>query len=315
MTARLIMKLRVATAEAATPQVRRVVLVHPRRPDLPAWEAGAHVALHLPDGRVRAYSLCGDPADRSRYEIAIKREEAGRGGSVWAHDALRPGAIVPVAAPRSAFRLAGEARHHVLVGGGIGVTPLLAMARTLAAEGADFALHLCARSAGAAPLLGEAEAVCGGRLRRWFSAEGRRFDPAVLAERREGSHLYLCGPESLIEAARRAAAAHGWPPASVHVERFAPAAEDRAAEEPFVAVIGSTGQEIEVPAGLSLLAALRARGFSLPSSCETGLCGACACGYREGTVLHRDAALSPAARTAQLTPCVSRARGRVVLAL
>ncbi|MFE1599141.1 PDR/VanB family oxidoreductase [Methylobacterium sp. ID0610] len=315
MAPRLIMKLQVAAAEPTTPEVLHLVLVHPQRPALPAWEAGAHIDLRLPDGRVRQYSLCGDPADRSRYEIAIKREEAGRGGSLWAHGHLGPGALAHVSAPRNAFPLAAGARRHILVAGGIGATPILAMTRTLAAEGADFAVHLCARSADTAPLLGALRAACGERLLLYLSAEGRRFDPAGLPEPEPGTHLYVCGPPGLIAAVEAATAAKGWPPAQRHLERFAPESDETFVPEPFDAVIASTGQVIRVPAETSLLAALRAEGFPLPSSCETGLCGSCLCGYRGGTVIHRDSVVPASERGERLAPCVSRARGRLVLSL
>ena len=315
MSARLVMKLQVASAVATTPDVLHLTLVHPRRPELPAWTAGAHVDLRLPDGRVRQYSLCGDPADRGRYEVAIKREDAGRGGSAWVHGNLAAGSVADVSAPRNAFPLAPGARRHVLVAGGIGVTPLLAMARTLAADEADFALHLCARSASDAPLLGEIRAVCGDRLQAWFSDTGRRFDPARLGGSEAGTHVYACGPRRLTEAVEAALDAAGWPPEQVHVEHFAAVSDAGFVPEPFEARIASTGARLHVPADRSLLDVLREHGVSQPSSCELGVCGACECGYLDGTVIHRDAVLSAAKRRDRMTPCVSRAQGGVTLDL
>ncbi|CAO3437660.1 PDR/VanB family oxidoreductase [Azospirillum endophyticum] len=315
MTARLIMKLQVAAAVPATEEVLRVAFVHPRRPELPAWTPGAHVDLHLPDGRVRQYSLCGDPADRSRYEIAIKREEAGRGGSLWAHGNLVPGMEVHVSAPRNNFPLADDARGHLFIAGGIGVTPFLPMVRRLAAEETDFTLQLCARSAETAPLLAELRAVCGDRLRCWFSNEGRRFDPALLGGPQEGVHVYSCGPQPLMDAVTAALAAMGWPAGQLHAEHFAPVSDETFKPEPFVVRIASTGQQLHVPANRSLLDVLKDNGFFLRSSCETGICGSCECGYQEGTVIHRDVVLTPAKRQDRLTPCVSRARAHVTLAL
>jgi ferredoxin-NADP reductase len=315
VSARLVMKLQVVAAVATTPDVLHLTLVHPRRPELPAWTAGAHVDLRLPDGRVRQYSLCGDLADRGRYEIAIKREDAGRGGSAWVHGNLSAGAVAHVSAPRNNFPLAPAARRHVLVAGGIGVTPLLAMARTLAADGADFALHFCARSAAYAPLLAEVRAVCGDRLQDWFSNEGRRFDPALLHDFASGTHVYACGPRRLTEAVQAALDAKGWAPEQVHVEHFAALADEAFKPEAFEARIASTGALLHVPANRSLLDVLRDHGFSQPSSCELGVCGACECGYRDGTVIHRDAVLSVGKRRDRMTPCVSRARGGVTLDL
>ena len=211
MTARLIMKLRVAEARYTTADVLHVTLaVHPRTPELPAWASGAHVDLRMPDGRVRQYSLCGDPADRTRYDIAIKREVAGRGGSMWAHASLTPGAIAHVSAwPRSNFPLVQGARLHVLVAGGIGVTPFAAMVRKLGG-GSGIRAASCARSAAAAPLLADLRTVCGERLRTWFSSEGRRFSAATIGPPDEGSHLYVCGPPRLLDPVLADAATAGW---------------------------------------------------------------------------------------------------------
>ncbi|KQP05553.1 PDR/VanB family oxidoreductase [Methylobacterium sp. Leaf93] len=315
MSARLVMKLQVAAAVATTPDVLHLTLVHPRRPELPAWTAGAHVDLRLPDGRVRQYSLCGDPADRGRYEIAIKREDAGRGGSAWVHGNLTVGAVADVSAPRNNFPLAPDAQRHILVAGGIGVTPLLAMARTLAAEAADFALHVCARSHADAPLLADVRAICGDRLQVWFADEGRRLDPTRLCDFAGDTHVYACGPRRLTDAVQSALDAQGWPLEQVHVEHFAPLSDEAFKPEPFEARIASTGTLLHVPADRSLLDVLREHGVSQPASCELGVCGACECGYRDGTVIHRDAVLSVGKRQDRMTPCVSRARGSVTLDL
>ncbi|WP_027174163.1 PDR/VanB family oxidoreductase [Methylobacterium sp. 10] len=315
MSARLVMKLQVAAAVATTPDVLHLTLVHPRRPELPAWTAGAHVDLRLPHGRVRQYSLCGDPADRGRYEIAIKREDAGRGGSAWVHGNLGIGSVADVSAPRNNFPLAPAARRHILVAGGIGVTPLLAMARTLATDRAEFALHVCARSAADAPLLADVRAICGDRLQIWFADDGRRLDPTRLGDFTVDTHVYACGPRRLTDAVQSALDAQGWPPEQVHVEHFAPLSDETFQPEPFEARIASTGALLQVPADRSLLDVLREHGVSQPASCELGVCGACECGYRDGTVIHRDAVLSVGKRRDRMTPCVSRAQGSVILDL
>lgn len=314
MTARVVMKLRVEAARLATQQVLHLTLVHASRPELPAWEPGAHVDLRLPDGRIRQYSLCGDPQDRRTYQIAIKREDAGRGASRWAHDALIEGAVAHVSAPRNNFPIRQAARH-VFVLGGIGVTPGLPMARRLAAEGADVAVHFCARSASEAPLLAELSAACGDRLSTWFSAEGRRFDPRVVGPYSEGACLYVCGPRRLLDAVREAAAALGWPETSVHAEAFQATLDENFKPEPFDAKLASTGATLHVPADRSLLEVLRDHGVLMPSSCELGVCGSCVCGYRDGVVIHRDAVISVADRQDRIAPCVSRARVSVTLDL
>jgi ferredoxin-NADP reductase len=315
MTARLIMKLVVQAARHTTPNVLHLTLVHPHKPELPPWTPGAHVDLRLPDGGVRQYSLCGDPSDRSRYEIAIKREPSGRGASLWAHANLAPGAIAHVSAPRNHFPLVVDARRHVLIAGGIGVTPIVAMVRQLAADHANFELHLCVRSAKDAPLLPELRALCGERLHTWFSSESRRFDFAAVGAPEDGAHLYVCGPTRLIDPVMAAAADAGWPQGNVHTEVFKPIVDADFKPEPFDALIPSAGLVLHVPASKSLLDVLREHGLATVSSCELGVCGSCVCSYRAGRVIHRDAILPLASRQDRMTPCVSRAHVSVTLDL
>lgn len=314
MSDRLIMKLRVAGIALATPDVLVLDLVHPKRPELPAWTAGAHVDAIVPGG-VRQYSLCGDPADRSRYRIAVKRETGGRGGSKWIHETVGEGAELHISAPRNHFALDPSAGRHVLVAGGIGVTPILAMARTLAAGGKDFAAHYCARSPSEAPLLDELKAVCGDRLTTWFSGDGRRLDVSALVAASTGTDLYACGPAGLTRALEAEIAAQGFPMERYHTEHFAALSDADFKPEPFEVVIASSGKRISVPADRTLLAVLRDNHFVRGSSCEIGVCGSCECGYVSGDVIHRDVVLSPAARTHRLMPCVSRARGTLTLDL
>lgn len=316
MSARLIMKLDVVETDELGGGVRRLVLRHPRRPLLPPAEPGSHVDVHLGDGRVRQYSLCGDPADTSRYVIAVKLEREGRGGSRWVHEHLHQGAVAHVSAPRNHFRLSPQATHHVLVAGGIGVTPLVAMARHLVRAGAGVEMHYGAPSPDAAPFLPELEALLGPRLQGWWSRtrSGRgRFDAArVLAGRDPGTHVYVCGPPGLLDSVR-GATAH-WAPGRVHAESFVPLAPAGPAL-PFELEIRSTGQVLPVPAERSALSVLREAGLIVASACEIGVCGACERPVAAGTVLHRDVVLDEAGRARSMMTCVSRGQGRVVLDL
>lgn len=313
MTARLIMKLRVERTRFTTPDVLHMHLVHPLRPALPEWSAGAHVDLRMPDGRVRQYSLCGDPGDRSRYEIAIKREAAGRGGSIWAHDKIREGSEVHISAPRNNLPLSQSGERYILVAGGIGITPLLSMARTLKTWGRNFTLHYCARSESEAPLLAELRDICGPSLQCWFSRGGSRFDPSVIGPYHEKTHVYVCGPQRLLDATQSFLSA--WPEEQVHGEVFQMTVDENFKPEPFEATIASTGQNLLIPADKSLLEVLRENDFIMPASCEMGVCGSCECGYRDGVVLHRDKVLPTSKRQDRLMLCVSRARVAVTLDL
>ena len=313
MAARLIMKLDVVEA-ARSDDVLFLTLRHPRRPRLPEPEPGAHVDVHLPDGRVRQYSLCGDPDDPSAYRIAVKREAEGRGGSTWLHDNVKPGDTLMTSAPRNHFELA-DADRFLLIAGGIGVTPFVPMAQRLSRQRRDFTLHYCARAANPpfAPILREA---CGaGRLTEHFTeAGGPRLDlPSVLAEPSATTHVYCCGPRRLMDAVRDAAL--HWPQDNIHFEAFEALDDAGFAPEPFEVEIASSGAVLLVPADKSALDIVRAHGVDLPSSCEIGVCGSCECGYRDGEVIHRDVVLSPRKRKERMMLCVSRARGRVVLDL
>ncbi|WP_245308745.1 PDR/VanB family oxidoreductase [Aurantimonas sp. 22II-16-19i] len=309
----MIMKLRLAGSQPIASDVRLLRMVHPRRPQLPPWQAGSHVDVHLPEIGVRQYSLCGDPADTSSYTIAVKLEPGGRGGSRWMHRELAEGAQVHVSAPRNHFPLLGGDGRVVLIGGGIGITPLAAMAYTLVAEGSDFVFHYCARDEDRAPLLKELRELCGDRLRVWLSSQDNRFDPVSTIAREAGAEIYACGPERLVGAVSAAALAAAHPENRLHTERFTALADADFTREPFEVVLGRSSRRLVVPADRSLLAVLEENGVGLESSCEIGVCGACECGYLEGDVIHRDVVLSPTQRKDRMMPCVSRARGRLTL--
>lgn len=314
MTARVIMKLRVVERRDAGDEVACLTLRHDRRPVLPAWSAGAHVDLRLADGKMRQYSLIGDPLEGEHYVIAVKREAAGRGGSAWIHDSLGLGAEVHVSAPRNNFPLSDAHSRHIMIAGGIGITPFVAMARELARRGADFTLHYCARSPHP-PFLDDLRAICGDRLVLHAPGGAGRFDAdaTFAAEPEATTAVYCCGPDRLTRAVREAA--QRFPEDAFHAEAFKPILDEDFKPEPFDLTVASTGQVIPVPADRSALEMLREHGFLLPSSCELGVCGSCECGYRDGEVIHRDSVLSAAARRDRMMLCVSRGRGGVTVEL
>ncbi|HEY0219248.1 MAG TPA: PDR/VanB family oxidoreductase [Afipia sp.] len=313
MTARMIMKMRVKQMRFTTHDVLHLQLAHPLRPTLPPWAAGAHVDLRMPDGRVRQYSLCGDPANNSYYEIAIKREDSGRGGSKWIHKNIQIGSEVHVSAPRNNLPLSEKGELYIFVAGGIGITALLSMARALKHQRKEFLFHFCARSASEAPLLDELKDICGARLQCWFSKEGHRFNPATIGSYDERKHIYICGPQRLLDGVKSTLT--DWPEDHVHFEAFQMTVDENFKAEPFEATIASTGQALLVPADKSLLDVLHENGFVMPSSCQMGVCGSCECGYRDGIVIHRDKVLPTAKRQDRMMPCVSRARVSITLDL
>lgn len=307
------MKMEVANVSWLTSEVCQIVLKHPKRPTLPPWNAGAHVDVHLPNGRIRQYSLCGDPNERETYRIAVKYEAEGRGGSSWIHNNVRRGDTLPVSAPRNNFPLEPEATRYVFVAGGIGITPIMAMAYEALAEGKSFELHYCARSWKDAPFLSEIEELCGNRIRGHWSNEERFSVEDLFRSIDEESHIYACGPKRLTDAVRRAASEREWKDGQLHFEVFEAVFDENFKPEPFDVKIESTGQVVRVPADQTMIEVLREQGYPMPSSCELGVCGACVCTYKEGVVIHRDSVLSPVERQSAMTPCISRARGSVTI--
>jgi vanillate monooxygenase ferredoxin subunit len=289
--------------------------------ELTAFDAGAHIDVHLGDGLVRQYSLCNDPRETHRYRLAVLLDDASRGGSAALH-ALLEGQTLSISTPRNHFPLVLSARRHLLLAGGIGITPILSMAEQLAALGAEFELHYCtrsiARTAFAQPLR---DSPFAGRV-RFHHSEGpnaRKLDPAaVVASPGPQDHLYVCGPAGFIEAVLAAARAAGWADGQLHREFFAAPSVNAAEEGAFEIVIASTGAAIHVAPQQTAIEALAAAGIEVPMSCEQGVCGTCVTRVLEGTPDHRDVYLTDRehARGDCFTPCCSRAKSpRLVLDL
>ncbi|CAM5231218.1 PDR/VanB family oxidoreductase [Streptomyces avidinii] len=278
-------------------------------PDLPAWSPGAHVDVTLPSGLVRQYSLCGDPADDGRYTIAIRLVEDGRGGSREAHAQLVEGAELELRPPRNRFELV-PAASYVFVAGGIGITPILPMLRAATAAGTDWTLLYGGRTLDSMPFLDDL-APYGDRVSVLAEDETGLPDLAPVAAAGPGTPIYCCGPEPLMAAVTAAAA----DPASVHLERFAPATEPGPGRA-FTVELRRSGRVVEVAADESTLAAVRRELPDTPYSCEQGFCGTCQHRVLAGGVDHRDELLTDQEREDSMLLCVSRAQGdRLVLDL
>ena len=304
-------------------------LVHPDGEDLPEFTAGSHIDFFFRDGSVRQYSLCNNPKERHRYLIAVLREVAGRGGSQALHERVHVQRQVRIGAPRNHFRLEEEAKRHLLLAGGIGVTPIIAMAMRLRDIGADFMLHYCTKDATStafareiSELMQQGHAMLhhdGGDPRRGLDIE------QLLKDYQEGTHLYYCGPAGFMRAAERATA--HWPPGSVHFEYFAASASPKATitkEElgalgdesvgiGFQVKIASTGKSYFVPNNKSIVQVLAENGINVEVSCESGLCGTCTTRYLDGQVDHQDLVLDDNERANFLTLCCSRAKSNVLV--
>ncbi|MEA9554813.1 PDR/VanB family oxidoreductase [Xanthomonas nasturtii] len=302
---------------------QRAIRLEPIDSELPAFEAGAHVDLHLPDGLIRQYSIASAPHARDHYLLCVKLADASRGGSRHLCEQLSTGDRLQISSPRNLFPLhPGE--RHVLLAAGIGITPLLSMAEALEARGEPFVLHYYARR--------HADVAFVQRLQQGFShgqvhvhlSDGgqspRVHVPDALAQAGARDQLYLCGPAAFMDHFTTLAQAYGWSAAQLHREHFAPAALSLAhdADHAFEVELAASGRVVQVPADCSIASALLDAGIAVPLSCEQGMCGACLTGVIAGTPDHRDSVLNDSERAAnaQITLCCSRSRSpRLVLDL
>jgi vanillate O-demethylase ferredoxin subunit len=311
--------LRVVSLAREAEDIVSVGLARPGGGELPAFSAGAHIDVHLGPGLTRQYSLCNPPAERERYVVAVLREASSRGGSRAMHN-LRQGDAITVTGPRNNFSLAGpEADFHLLLAGGIGITPMMAMIAELKARRAAYRLYYCTRSRGRTaflrrlrPLVKRGTVV----LNHDDGEPGRGLDiAALLAEPVPGRHVYACGPRGFMEAVKASVGA--WPPHAVHFEYFHAAAltEQEAAWDlvPFRVRINRTGELIDVPANSSIVKALRDYGIEVATSCEDGYCGTCITRWLEGEPVHRDSVLSESERKQFVMVCRARSRSPVLV--
>jgi phthalate 4,5-dioxygenase reductase subunit len=294
-------------------------LASPDGSELPAFAPGAHVTVLTPAGSHRKYSLINPPDERQHYVIAVRRDGNGRGGSVSMVDGLAAGTNVPVEPPLNAFALDAAASGYLFIAGGIGITPILGMIRSLMAQGGTgvppFRLIYLTRSAADTAYLAELTgAALGARctLHHDHGDPARSFDLWPVLERPvAGTHIYCCGPAGLMDAVRDMTG--HWPASAVHFESFAAVDPARfEPDRPFTIVLARSGRSIEVDAGQSALEALRAHGCHVMSSCEAGSCGTCRTTYLSGDVEHRDIVLGDDEKADQIMVCVSRARGGVL---
>jgi phthalate 4,5-dioxygenase reductase subunit len=307
--------VRVAAVEEAAADTRQFELRPLEGQGLPEFTAGAHITLRAPNGLLRKYSLCGDPAERDRYLIAVKRELSGRGGSASMHDAVRAGDTLPISAPQNDFELRRNAAGYIFIAGGIGITPILSMMRHLKSQGGPrFRLFYLCRSP---ELTAFADELAGPQFHSQVKIHHDHGDPAQffdlwpVLEQPKGAHLYCCGPRSLMQSVRDMTG--HWSSAAVHFESFSEGSDAHKPEDrPFTVHLARSGGLIEIPAEKSILEALRGAGHVLPSSCESGTCGTCRTRLLSGEVDHRDLVLSDDERDSNVMICVSRARSAVL---
>jgi vanillate O-demethylase ferredoxin subunit len=302
---------RILARRDETPAIAAFDLVADDGAPLPPFEAGAHVDVELGNGLLRQYSLLALPDARHVYRIGVLRDPNSRGGSLAMH-ALKPGDALAVSAPRNHFALARGAADTLLFAGGIGVTPLLAMAQRLDADGAEFALHYCVRSPAHAAFRDRLAAYAGRvAIHCDDGPAAQRLDVEQALAARPRAQVYVCGPAGFMSAVLEAAARQGRDPETLHREYFgaAPAAA-AGADGAFSVRLARSGRTVDVASGQSILQALLEAGLAVPKSCEAGVCGTCLTRVLEGAPDHRDFYLSKAekAKGDQMLLCCSRAK-------
>ncbi|MCW6511661.1 PDR/VanB family oxidoreductase [Lichenifustis flavocetrariae] len=308
--------VRVTDVVTVTPLVKRFHFAALDGGPLPGFSGGAHIVVEMRDGdilRRNAYSLMGAPSNAVDYTISIRRDQDGRGGSRYLHDHVVKGTTLFISHPANLFSLERRARKHVFLAGGIGITPFVAMAAQAFEEQQAFELHYGVRSRIHAAYADELADLYGNRVKVYASAEGERIPvEAVLGHQPLGTHLYVCGPERLIDGVLTAARALGWPEQSLHSERFvAPAAG-----APYRVRLARSGMVIDVGSHQGMLEAIEAAGVDAPYLCRGGACGHCqatvlAC---DGRLQHHDHFLSEDEKASgrSVMPCVSRFEGELL---
>lgn len=313
------LRVRVVETVAVTPGVKRIKLAAVDGAPLPEFSGGAHTVVELQDtSRIirNAYSLMSSPFDASAYEISVLRVENSRGGSSFIHDNLGVGTELTISKPVNLFPIDRRARRHLMIAGGIGITPFMAMMTQLSLENGVFDLHYAMRSRSIGAYWRELTAAYGAhRVHTYFDDEQQVLPLASLLDGQPlGTHLYVCGPSGMIDWVLQSAKLAGWPEENVHYERFA--APPTGA--PFTVELAKSGKTITVGPTQSVLEAIEAAGVEAPFLCRGGACGQCetrvvSC---DGTIEHNDHFLSEAERASgtKFMPCVSRFAGaRLVL--
>jgi ferredoxin-NADP reductase len=277
--------------------------------DLPPWDAGAHLDIVVAPELLRQYSMSGDPKDRRKYKIGVLREDEGRGGSALLHRIFNEGRRVFISKPINHFPLNEDATKSYLMGGGIGVTPMIAFAHRLHDLGHDFALHYsCASRDNAGYLIDLAAMPWADKVHLHFSAENTRADlDAITKAAPKGSHVYTCGPERYMTAVMDSATAAGIPEEGRHLEYFNLPETPDYENHPFSIKL-KDGRVLNVPADKSGTDVLHENGVSIDVKCSDGLCGVCQCGLISGDVEHRDFVLSAKQRESRVILCQSRAK-------
>jgi phthalate 4,5-dioxygenase reductase subunit len=281
----------------------------PSGAQLPTFTPGSHITVTAPSGQNRRYSLCNPASERNRYVIAVKRDHQGRGGSLSVTTDIDEGDIVTAGPPENEFLMSKmEPKSYIFIAGGIGITPIRSMIYHLLGEGkTNFNLYYFTRSASMMAFRDEfSQPEFEGKvvLHHDNGDPDQAYDLWPVLEEQRGAHLYCCGPKGLMDAVRDMTG--HWSDVAVHFEDFVGASATRADDKPVIVKLAKSGKKVIVPAGRTILDALRHEGLVLPSSCESGTCGTCRTRYLSGEPDHRDLVLSDREKKNEIMICVSR---------
>lgn len=301
-------RLRVTRNDRIADGIHLLELRDPEGGDLPAFTAGAHIPLITPNGLLRKYSLCNHPAERDRYQVAIKREFVGFGESSAVIDTVKPGDAMMAGEPINDFKLPQRAQQFLFIAGGIGITPIMSMIRQIVSEGKAFRLIYCARTPETTPFLDDLAAFGDAVTVHYDHGDPARLIDLkpFLAERKNREHIYCCGPRPLMETVR--ALTDHWSSTAVHFEAFSLAETHKKTDTTFKVRLARSGDVVEVSTEDTILEALRDHGLAVPSSCETGTCGTCRTALLAGQADHRDLVLAEHEKANTIMICVSRAK-------
>jgi vanillate monooxygenase ferredoxin subunit len=308
----LIVKVEKKTIEAL--DICSFELVSTDAKPLPSFSAGSHIDVQIKSGLTRQYSLCNHPNEQHRYQIAVLRDPQSRGGSAAMHDDIHEGSEIQISPPKNHFPLAHDAKHSILLAGGIGVTPVLCMAERLANIGASFEMHYSARAEDRAAFR-QRLLQCSFAKNVYFhfddGAPEQKLDlTAVLDRANENTHLYVCGPGGFIDYVLATARGAKFKPEQIHFEHFGAKELDTSHDQSFKVKVASSGATFLVPAEKSIATVLSENGIEIPLSCEQGVCGTCITRVLSGIPEHRDLYFSDEehAKNDQFTPCCSRSK-------
>lgn len=302
------MELKVGYVDDAAVGIRSFSLVHPQGLALPPFTPGSHLKVQTPSGQIRKYSLCNDARDTSKYIISVKRDAAGRGGSTSMCDQVAAGDTLKVSLPENAFPMSPDAKRYLFIAGGIGITPILSMIRSLDELAAPWKLYYFTQSPETTAFLDELtapEVSAKVHIHHDFGERKNSFDLWPVLEKPNSAQIYCCGPRSLMDAVRDMTG--HWSPSNVHFESFVEGGVPLPDDTAFFVTLSRSQMRLEVPVGKTILSVMHEAGVSVPSSCESGTCGSCRTTLLSGTADHRDMVLLPEEHDSQIMVCVSRA--------